>query len=48
MKTIIKQILAHANTPKHLLANNYLAKHLKSINNIENLKQILNKLNSEL
>jgi hypothetical protein len=46
MKTIIKQILAHANTPKSLLANNYLEQHLTSINCIDNLRAILNKLNN--
>ena len=48
MQTIIKQILAHANTPKSLLANNYLANHLTSINCIDNLKQILDELNHKL
>ena len=46
MQNIINAILAHANTPQSLLANNYLAKHLKSINCVDNLQAILNKLNN--
>jgi len=46
MQSIINKILAHANTPKNLLPNNYLANHLKSINCTDNLQAILNKLNS--
>jgi len=53
MQTIINNILNHPNlfhssttiTPEHL-KNNYLKNHLISINNISNLTQILNKLNS--
>lgn len=53
MQNIINKILNHSNlfhssttiTPEHL-KNNYLKNHLISINNISNLKQILNQLNS--
>lgn len=54
METIINKILTHKNlfhksttiTPNHLL-NNYLKNHLISINNLQNLKCILNKLNTK-
>ena len=53
MQNLINQILNHKNlfhssttiTTEHL-KNNYLKNHLISINNINNLKQILNKLNN--
>jgi hypothetical protein len=46
MQTIIKQILNHPKVPSELLPNSYLKNYLESINNINNLKQILNKLNN--
>lgn len=53
MKTLINQILNHKNLfhssttiTKDHLANNYLKNHLVSINNVENLKQILIELNN--
>ncbi len=53
MQNLITQILNHKNllhnsttiTTEHL-KNNYLKNHLQSINCEQNLKQILNKLNS--
>jgi hypothetical protein len=53
MQNLINQILNHKNLfhksttiTKHHLNNNYLKKHLQSINNVENLQQILTMLDN--
>ena len=53
MTNLINQILKHknlfhssTNITKDHLSNNYLKNHLVSINNVENLKQILIELNN--